>query len=178
MYALTFPACKADDYEPEFLRVRNSCGCFAESTKITMADGSVKPINTIVKGDAVRNPITGKAVLVDHVVRGPESQPLYRIAWAGGEVVVTHDHPFPVVGKGVLAARAMRKDMVLTDISGQAQKITKITTVAWKTSKPVVWNLYLDAGSDDEDHYLIADGIVTGDLWLQEKIAKKRLAAQ
>ena len=177
MYALTYPACTEDDYEPRFLRKRTNCGCFADTTKITMADGSLKRITDIVEGDHVYNPVTKKAVAVDHLVRGPEAKPLFQIAFTGGAVVVTHDHPFPIEGKGILPARDLRVGMKGRDAKGNVIVLENITTTT-SNDKPVVWNLSLKGDGTNESHYLIADGIVTGDLYLQAKIAQDKVAGK
>src|SRR5690606_35964711 len=100
-------------------------GCFAPLTRIRMADGSAKYAMQIEEGDMVRNPITGKAMLVGKVVGGPETKTMYRIQSFGREVVVTEGHPFMTLS-GLKAAEHLAIGEQILQPSGSYEPITAI----------------------------------------------------
>jgi hypothetical protein len=55
---------------------------------------------------------------------------------------------------------------------GKLGVIQKIVTVSAGDKAPVVWNLELEAGEDLRDHYVLANGVVTGDLYIQTRLQK------
>ena len=146
---------------------RNLGGCFAMGTEITMADGSKKPIAVISAG-GVRNPVTGKAMEIAEVVSGPEAdKAMWTIGYAGKTVVVTETHPF-ATNMGVKAAKHLTVgEKVLT-----ANGYKALDTVVKMKINPtqVVKNLTIKGAKSVEDHMVEADGVVTGDLFLQRQI--------
>ncbi|MFW7379286.1 MAG: Hint domain-containing protein [Oligoflexus sp.] len=164
--------------EAEFLFNRTACGCFSDDTKILMADQSWKVISDIVHGDRVWNPITKRSVAIKRMVRGPEKFPMVHIEIADSLIKVTGNHPFPTPD-GIKAAHHLDEGDIVFDHDGREQKITSVDFVH-TDEPPVVWNLELDGQGDDDDHFLIADGIVTGDLKIQQKLenAQRKLAVQ
>ena len=149
---------------------RDRGGCFAMGTMIKMADGSEKPVGIIKVGDKVRNPVTGKTVEVAEVTSGPEAdKSMYRVGYGSKSVVVTEGHPFstPI---GIKAAKHLVKgDKLLTE-----NGFVELGTIEKLKLNPtqVVKNISLKAGKNPMDHMLEADGIVTGDLYLQRSINK------
>jgi hypothetical protein len=154
-----------------FLRLeRGECGCFDESTLITMADRSKKEISELETGDAVLNPLTGKAVPVLYVIKGPETMPLLKIITSdGNSVTVTSEHPF-LTSKGYKQALALDKgDQIKVDANNHVT-ILDIQLSASLNKNRVVWNVMLDGGGNPENHMLIGDGIPSGDLFIQKSL--------
>ena len=150
---------------------RKACGCFDENTMITMVDKSLKKISEIQTGDVVYNPVTNKGVPVMYVSKGPEDKAMLRIHSGGKKVLVTSKHPFPTE-RGILPAfRLIKGDVLIGD--GSATPIEKIEVVESK-DKPVVYNLMLAGKSELKDHMLIGNGMVTGDLWIQNRLEQSR----
>ncbi len=170
-YAYTAPSCLR-----QLIGQRTECGCFADDTKIMMGDGSLTAIRDIRAGDAVWNPKLGRAQIVKRVIAGPEKIPMYKI-YAGDEhILVTRQHPFLLKSGPVSAAALKIGDRILRGTTGDdLQTITAIELVPWdgQSEAPVVWNIELSGSEDFTDHYLFADGIMTGDLFLQETLAKR-----
>lgn len=152
-----------------------SCGCFAPETKIWMADGSKQAIRDIREGDYVYNPILKKPVRVKEVIKGPEKVELFAIGYGEDKVVVTGTHPFPT-RTGMKAAYQLELG---EEVLGPNQEWRRIETldIQAASENAEVWNIRLDTTSADEQERLVwADGIVTGDLGLQEKISAKAAA--
>ncbi len=72
---------KADEDPGSFSYSDYTCVCFARGTLIRMADGSEKPVETLVEGDMVQTRDNGP-------------QP---VRWVGGRVAPAHGHLAPIV---------------------------------------------------------------------------------
>lgn len=157
----------------EVVGLRDGCGCFEEKTKITMADGSEKLASDIRSGDMVWNPKTQKGQMIKKVIAGPEQWPLLEVKSAGKSVIVTGEHPF-LTKDGLKPAFQLTAADVLVEGSEEIQ-IEAVTTQerAAGEAAPNVWNFELLGSSDNEDHYVLANGVMTGDLYLQQKLGGK-----
>ncbi len=148
---------------------RNRGGCFAMGTEITMADGSKKPIAVLNAGDMIRNPVTGKAMEVGNVVSGPETdKAMYRIGYGGKSVVVTQTHPF-ATKLGVRAAMHLKPGEKVLTADGSYKALDQVVKMKINPSQ-VVKNLTIKNARTVIDHMVEADGVVTGDLYLQKQI--------
>jgi hypothetical protein len=154
----------------EFVGVdRIDLGCFLEGSKIMMGDGTWKDGELVQKGDYVWNPVAKMAVRVAETTNGPEKHPIIRIETLAGKVIkVTRNHPMPTK-TGLKAAKDL---LVGDDVLVLNGDYTRVTAVGLESSKEkFVWNLRLDGDSKDESfHYVLVDGIVAGDLTLQEQL--------
>ncbi|WP_141731641.1 Hint domain-containing protein [Oligoflexus tunisiensis] len=163
----TVPSCKR-----KFLFVRGACGCFAEETMITLGDGKTqKRITELTERDLVWNPITRRAQAITRMTRGPEKVPMLDIQIEGKTVRVTGTHPFPTQQGPKAAFELQEGDRVRTE-KGTLGVIQKIASAPVEGKAPVVWNLELEAGDDLRDHYVLANGVVTGDLYIQTRLQK------
>jgi hypothetical protein len=142
-------------------------GCFAEGTLITLAGGTVKTVEELKVGDVVWNPVTKTALTIQRIVEGPEHNPLVVIKTATSEVTITALHPV-LTTDGLKQAEALSAADVLIDGSGAAAPILSIGSKNPGHSERVI-NFFL--GSEDSgtasEHLVVSDGIVTGDLYLQ-----------
>jgi hypothetical protein len=113
-------------------------------------------------------------VALRNIVRGPEFQGLYRIQIGDKEVRVTRDHPF-LSQLGLIGA----KDLKAGDqVRGADERWVKVTSVTQDepNRNTIVWNIELAAAEESEQHHMVvADGIVTGDLYLQNRITSRQL---
>ena len=167
------PACQR-----EVVGLRNGCGCFASDTLILMADGSSKIASDIRSGDLVWNPKTSKAQMIKKVIAGPEQWPLIEVKSDGKAVVVTGEHPF-LTKTGLKPAF----QLTATDILLDGDKETAIESVTTQVraegeAAPEVWNFELVGSSANDDHYVLANGVMTGDLYLQNKLSGKLTSRQ
>ncbi len=152
---------------------RIDLGCFDASTKIRMADGTDKEIKLLEEQDRILNPITQKSVAIKRVTRGPEKHPLLSIQTADGLVKVTSKHPFLSVAGLKQADELLVGDKII-DSKGNLQSILSIQK-GQEAPQEWVWNFELDTESKEaSDHAILANGIVTGDLYLQEHLARQK----
>ena len=151
------------------LMTRNNCGCFSDDTKILLGDGTTeKRITELSSADLIWNPITKKAMAIEKMTQGPEPIPMLEVSAAGKSVKVTGKHPFPTPD-GVRTAFTLQVgDRIKIGGHREWVKIERIQVLAVPEGKPpVVWNLELRGSKAEADHYIVADGIITGDLYLQ-----------
>lgn len=149
---------------------RNGGGCFHSRTKIKLADGRDMPIAFLQVDDKVWNPITKKAVAIKRIIAGPEKPGFYEVSSNGRQVRVTEKHPFETK-EGLRTADQLTSESY---ILGEDGRFHRIDSVKQLDSQPgaYAWNLELEGSiSDHRQHMVLADGVVTGDLFLQEKIA-------
>ena len=148
---------------------RTRGGCFDPATRIRMADGSNKPVMTLKKGDLVLNPRTGKSMAITRIVDGPEkSKPMYEVRIGARMVKVTGGHPF-ATARGMLPATALKKGDRITGHNGKTEAIASIRKLPVNPQQ-MVRNFTVAGGKADQDHLILANGIVTGDLHLQQKL--------
>ena len=136
---------------------------------IQLADGSSKEIQFLEPSDLVWNPVTKKATRIKFLTSGPERQPLYRISVDGKDIIVTETHPFRTVNGNVMARDLNGQDFIFVE-GNQLVAIDQIT-IDYHETAPIVWNLELDPEEKgNENHYVVANGIVTGDLLIQRQL--------
>ncbi len=160
------------------VNMRIDLGCFDYDTQIRMADGTEKAIHLLKDGDRVYNPIRKEAMAIKRVIAGPEKFPLLVIQTGSGEVKVTRAHPM-ITKEGLKRADAIQ---VGDQIAAQSGTWEAVNAVSVEADRPrqTVWNFVIDTASQDpSDHAILANGVITGDLYLQEYLAhRKSLAAQ
>mgnify|MGYP001547955668 CR=1 FL=1 len=155
---------------------RTNLGCFLSSTQIRMADGKDKLISELKVGDQVWNPVTKAKVWVNEVISGPEKKAMYEVGYAGkGFMVVTAKHPFETKA-GLKQAHELTKADQMLGSDGRFHSVSHLK-VRPVDPKAVVWNLKLDSKSaSPQSHMVLADGMVSGDLYLQRALEKARQA--
>lgn len=141
-------------------------GCFAKGTLIEMAHGKTEKIENLRAGDAVRL-ADGRASSIYHVVAGPETEKMIEFTtYSGKKLMVTSKHPMQTQN-GIKPANEVSAMDLLKIAEGSYSLITKIEQ---KASKDPVYNFEL-AGSADADHLVVANGIVSGELYLQNRLS-------
>lgn len=147
-------------------------GCFDPETLIKMADGTDKKASEIRKGDKVFNPVTKKSYEILSAIQSGEDKPLFEITTKNGTVKVTETHPV-LSNKGSVMANKLKVGDSLISAEGKETAITKIQVLPVKSGQQVV-NFILDGESEKfDDHQVLANGIVTGDLFVQKSINKE-----
>jgi hypothetical protein len=170
---------KAPSCVPQFLFVRQACGCVAEDTKILMGDGKTeKAIKLISKGETIWNPLLKKAMPIRKMTVGPEKIPLLKVAVGDKILSVTGNHPFPTRSGMKTAFSLSDGEEIMVEGQGWV-KISSITPVEAGAVAPNVWNIELEApDSDEAAHHYVANGVVTGDLMIQVNLQKNAQTAQ
>lgn len=156
----------ANSCAPRFIGCRGEKGCLTAEAKVQISDGTTRPISRLRVGDAVFNPLTKKHHKVIRVIEGPEKEPLMRIELANpkGAIVLTRDHPV-MTNLGRTTAERLKRFHKIVDANLKERPIKRI--IMHHGYSDYVWNIEL-AGTKDKDHYFIADGVISGDLYLQE----------
>ena len=157
---------------------RTGDGCFASDTRIRMADGSQKSISSIQPGEWVFNPVTLKATQIAHKSVGVENKKLWKVTLDTKKaVVVTQTHPFKTL-RGLLQAKELQADdFVYSEHSEKWEKIFKIEEILGNGKTVVNLALKSDGQAENiDEHFLVADGVVTGDLVVQIALEKKRFS--
>ena len=148
-------------------------GCFPPGVKITMADGSLRNIEDVRAGDAVRNAKTGAPVEVRQVIEGPEALPLLRFGFEGTTVTTSQAHPV-LTAAGLKPANELKKGDTIFDALGNPHPLTILETLPLEEGQRVI-NVSLDAASPDADErLLVSDGIITGDIVLQGLLKERK----
>ncbi len=153
---------------------RNADGCFSKETKIRMADGSDKFIYELDISDKVFNPKTGNSVGIKKLSVGPEFGEMFKISSGFNMVDVTREHPF-LTSVGWKQAKDIKVGDELMLAFGDSQKVESVERHKPATP-PDVFNLQLDAPESElDDHFVLANGVITGDLLIQQSLAKGKL---
>jgi len=155
---------------------RVKTGCFSEDTQILTPSGYVL-ISKLLHGDFVIDPSTGSAVEITELVVGPEQEALYQITTArGASLRVTVYHPMPLAsGEIVTASKVHVGDVLKLGPDGTPDQIVRVERNGGNGES--VWNLAVARTTAGNAGYVVADGIITGDLihqrGLQEESPKK-----
>lgn len=132
-------------------------GCLAEDTQVKMADGSMKPVQTIVIGDRVMG-LEGKSQTVTNVWIGTEEKILRITTTNGNEIMATEKHPFMTrEGMKPILYLAIGDELLMEN--GDYFAIEQCYPVVYGRN---VYNLDIDGGGA-----FICNGFVTGDNMLQ-----------
>ena len=129
--------------------------CFAEGTKILMADGTEKAIEDIASGDEVATDSGNTAVVLE--VMEPHYNEVYEITCDGGKVKTTATQPLMLAdGKNYVFASDVEEGIVLRRV-GKVQSVRHVGTL----------KVY-DFETTDDNQY-IANGFVAmggnGEIW-------------
>lgn len=147
-------------------------GCFVPEAKILMSDGTLKEIDSIASGDMVKNPVTGKSMKIKSLIESYEEDPIISILTDSNTIKVTSGHPI-LTKSGVLLASKLKLGDLVAIGSDKYESVVKMTLL--EEEKQRVVNFRLDTDSIlPEDHYVLADGIVAGDLYLQEYLESNK----
>lgn len=145
-------------------------GCFVPETKVQMADGSMRAIQDVAAGEYLWNPMTEAPARVKQIIQGPEGNPLVRFGYGESLLTVTGEHPV-LTEDGLIKAKELTLDSRVIDASGAARGLETLEAVLPTEGQQVI-NVVLEGDHDDLDkHYLLADGITTGDLILQHTLS-------
>ncbi len=141
-------------------------GCFAKGTKINVTKKDAIAIEKLPPGSPVLL-ADGRTVRIKKVVAGPEPEPVIAFETkSGSKLTVTSLHPV-MTSQGVKLA----KDIAIADeLKSVDGKWVPIVSIGRKEYSGDVYNLELE-GESEVDHLIIAEGLVSGDLYLQSKLS-------
>ncbi|MCB0323818.1 MAG: hypothetical protein KDD69_09605 [Bdellovibrionales bacterium] len=170
-------------------------GCFDADTEILMGDGvTMKRIDEIEQGDFVWNPALRRPVVVEKVVKGPEHKPLFEVGYGPYVARVTESHPMVVErsssgfqqsalrgngsSDGLPSSIKRASELSLGDrilgADGRFHPIGTLKQLPVRANQTVV-NLQTNSHSSAVmDHLLVANGVVTADYYIQQRLSTKR----
>ena len=142
-------------------------GCFVAGTLITVGEGHrTMPVDRLGTGATIRT-AGGAQVRSLASVRGPEEKPVIEIrTTAGHRLAVTDTHPL-LTSDGLKKAGELRPDDRLLDAD---RRPVRIRSLRRRRYDGLVYNFVLPGGSD-EAHLVVANGLLAGDLYLQQKLS-------
>lgn len=147
-------------------------GCFAPSTRIRMADGRDVPVTYLKVGDLILNPVTRKSMPIEKIETSLHfGGDMFEIGIGGKIATVTGGHPFATKA-GLKAAKDLTKADLIYAADGKfhAIEVARPLKTAWVMP---VYNFVLKTDSKEVDaHQLLADGVVAGDLYLQQTLGE------
>ncbi len=148
-----------------FPNVRTN-GCFAKGTNINVTKEFAVPIETLHVGSPVYM-ADGRTIKISRVIAGPEAKPMITFEMgAGDRITVTTEHPL-LTNKGLRLAKEIRMGEELFDANGNAVTILGIRHSSYSD---LVYNFEFE-GTRENDHLILAEKIVSGDLYLQNKLS-------
>lgn len=115
-------------------------GCFAAGTRILMADGTMKRIEDVLKGDKIKTRTEKSDQLVTATVRGTHTATVDGYIILNGGLKVTPNHIMYVNGTWKEAGSIQPGD-VLVNSSGVS---VPVTTIEWQRGAYTVYNLEVE----------------------------------
>jgi len=147
-------------------------GCFAPATKITMSDQTLKAIEAISVGDMVWNPKANTAARVERIIEGPENLPLIEYGFGSSISRVSQQHPV-LTAAGLKTAAELTVEDSVYGADGKPNLLTTLRRAPVEDGQIVINIVIKTENAGSNEHYLLADGIVTGDLILQQQLRDK-----
>lgn len=157
-------------------RSRDMQGCFVEGTQICLADERYVPVETLLPGepnimrpDGTSSPLLGgRAGLEEHPV-------IFFLTDHGHDLGVTQSHPMVVCRDGKVSVVAAQ-DVVVDDELLAFNPVDRgffatVVEVERRHYGGLVYNFEIGGSIAPKSHFIVANGIVTGDLFLQQQLA-------
>lgn len=137
-------------------------GCFAAGTRILMADGSRKPVESIRSEDVVYTTMGDFAV--KGMYAGTEKMLIHVCTEGGRTLRVTETHPVVLKGGRSVQARKLRPGQEVMLQDGGTDLIKWVYECEYGAS---VYNLELE---DGKEHTIAAEDILTGEFIAQNQV--------
>lgn len=157
-------------------------GCFSEDTLVSLPDDAGEatiPVSRVATGtqllslddEASLGALSFAPHFVERVVHGPETIPLFAFELASGRTLrVTMQHPMVLSDGRIVAAHAVPENASLLGADGAP---VEIVATRRETTTGEVFNAALTSDSN-EGHVLVAEGVLVGDLFLQNQVASEQ----
>jgi len=147
--------------DPSYKKIkplRIEWGCFAKSTKIKMADNTIKLIEEIKIGENVLT-MDGKTARVKNIITGTEEKMVCIKTSRGNTILITSDHPV-MTNEGMLRANELTAGNIISMEYGN----DSVEWLFYQEYNDRVFSLELD-----EKSVLIANGFYAGDFASQQE---------
>ncbi len=149
--------------------LRRDSGCYPRGVQVSLANGDSKKVEDIAVGDLISNPVTGEARKVLKIVEGPEKLGIVEYGFGDTLAKVTQKHPI-LTKNGLKTAIELSLSDEVKDKEGKLHQLRHLKVLEVQEGETVI-NFVLE-GENKDDHYMLADGIVVGDLYLQKELGK------
>jgi hypothetical protein len=163
-------------------------GCFAADTRVlTTAPGGGKADYTAASeitsqhtlmsmaDEASLDELAMAALPIKRAVHGPEAPPLYVFGLANGSTLrVTQHHPMVLDSGKIIEASQVDPAMSFVGLDGQPVAIASITR---ENAIGDVFN-FQTAGDTQLSHIIVAEGVLVGDLKLQNELEAEESSIQ
>jgi hypothetical protein len=142
-------------------------GCFVRGTRILLASGDALRVEDVFAGVEVTT-AKGRRLEVLESVAGPERHPIVAIRTdAGHSLRVTRSHPM-LTPSGL----RMANDLAVGHrLIAAGHRVVRIVSLKREPYSDLVFNFSLPGGAE-ADHLVNAEGLITGDLHLQQKLSR------
>jgi len=149
-------------------------GCFVEGTLLRTGEQAMTPVEKLMPKDTVLD-AKNRPRQVLRAVAGPEKEKvLYLTTVSGQRLGVSEGHPM-MTARGLILARELTPADKLLRANGTYSELAGIERVLYTK---LVYNIALDGTeSEVETHLLQSNGLITGDLVLQNSLAKPAATA-
>jgi hypothetical protein len=151
--------------------------CMDEDTPIRLTSGDLVPVKQLIRGDTIRNPVTGVTMKIEEMIRGTQAgETLYRIGFEAHAAWFTARHPV-YTKRGLQPASSVGAEDELLGEDGAYHPVTIVETRVGDPNR-AVYNMRFKGSSDSRQHMLSANGIVAGDFFLQESMQPKQTSSR
>jgi hypothetical protein len=150
-------------------------GCFVSSTGILLADGTARSVANIEPGRDRLRIAEGSSVRAEQElsIAGPEILPVVEILTESGNcLTVTQHHPMVLAPtKRIVAAKRLRAGHALFVAVNDGRFLpSPIVNIRRRKYTGLVYNYQVGRSETPDKHFIIANGVLAGDLWLQRII--------
>src|SRR6202162_845752 len=151
--------------------------CLDQDVPVRLSSGELIPIKDVVAGDLVSDPLTGERLRVSAVIWGTQAnERMYRLGYGNSSALFTAQHPV-LTRRGLVAAADLTSADAVLGEDGSYHAVT-IREPRAGDARRSVYNLRFEYVKPSlGEHLLAANGIVTGDFDVQNRLAagKKQL---
>ena len=168
-FNIDIPLVKSDPTVCAQLGARGN-GCFAKGTSIQLTQNIALPVESLKAGMKVLLS-DGRLARITRVIAGPEEKAMVAIETESGhKIVVTSEHPLLTQ-----AGLKLASDLALSDqLKIHGKNFSSIKSIRQKQSTEKVYNFEVDGDSANANHLVIAAGLVSGDLFIQNQMSYQK----
>lgn len=153
-------------------------GCFVEGTQIRLGDGRLVCVEDLLPGrpTVLRPDHSISPVLLGRA--GPEEPDVFYFTTDhGNRLGVTQYHPMVVWYAGnphVMPAMDLEAgDQILVYTPDDDHLLEEVVNIEQRPYSGTVYNFEIEGSDVAASHFVVANGIVTGDLYLQQRVTRR-----
>ena len=148
--------------------------CLDQDVPVRLSSGELVPIKNVVVGDVVADPLTGARLRVAAVIWGTQAdEQMYLLGFGDSAALFTAQHPV-LTRRGLVAAADVTARDELLGEDGLYHEVTVRERRTGDAARAVYNLRFENAKRPLEQHLLAANGIVTADFDVQNRLAAAR----